>query len=658
MAAAPLVPLGMLPLLAQGAPWAPNWSVEIAFAIGGVFAVAGWLGTRWDRVASIMITVAGIAGAAYVAPGLGEFPEKAMFLGLCVVGATFYAWRPATRVDAVAGIAPLQVYGAVITSIAASIAWFLVVALGVGAKPWSMVVCALSESIAIAYSLRWILGTAGDARRALFWSMLAGAGLAVGFAGILASASRFGAALTVGVLPAVGVVAFATTRRAATAGASANVFNHHARLLVFTFLALCLAGTILLSLPACATDGHRIPVVDAAFTSVSAVCVTGLIVRDTPNDFSRLGQVIILLLIQVGGLGIMTFATAAIGLLGRRMSLQQERIAATLLSERNRAALFRSLYRTMIMAFGFELLLAPVLAAWFLRYGDGTGEALWRGLFTAVSAFCNAGFALQSQSLIPYRDSGVVLHVVAGLIVLGGLSPIVITRLPSLSRGERADLRTKVIISTTALLLVGGFVLVLALEWGASLHSLSFVDKLNNAWFQSVTARTAGFNSVDFAAVRPPTLTVLMILMFIGGAPGGTAGGIKVTTFFVLALAIVSVLRGRREIAVFGRRIPHSTVYRATAIATLGALVVAAALLAIQITQPLAMGQAFFEVVSALGTVGLTVGGTALLDGVGKIIIIVCMFLGRVGPLTAFLLLYDRHTESSWRLPEEELELG
>jgi trk system potassium uptake protein TrkH len=386
--------------------------------------------------------------------------------------------------------------------------------------------------------------------------------------------------------------------------------------------------------------------------------VTGLIVRDTPNDFSRLGQVIILLLIQVGGLGIMTFATAAIGLLGRRMSLRQERIAATLLSERNRAALFRSLYRTMIIAFGFELLVTPALAVWFLRYGDGAAEALWRGLFTSVSAFCNAGFALQSQSLIPYRDSGVILHLVAGLIVLGGLSPIVIARLPALVRGERADLRMKVILSTTALLLVGGFVLVLALEWGTSLHSLSFLDKLNNAWFQSVTARTAGFNSVDFAAVRPPTLTVLMILMFIGGAPGGTAGGIKVTTFFVLALAIVGVLRGRREIAVFGRRIPHSTVYRATAIATLGALVVAGALLAIQITQPLAMGQALFEVVSALGTVGLTVGGTALLDGVGKIIIIVCMFLGRVGPLTAFLLLYDRHTESSWRLPEEELELG
>jgi trk system potassium uptake protein TrkH len=437
-----------------------------------------------------------------------------------------------------------------------------------------------------------------------------------------------------------------------------NVFNHHARLLVMTFFALCLVGTALLSLPACSADGHRVPLVDAAFTAVSAVCVTGLIVRDTPGDFSHLGQVIILLLIQVGGLGIMTFATATIGLLGRRMSLKQERVAAALLSEHNRAALFRSLYRTMIMAFGFELLCTPILAVSFARFGDGPLEALWRGLFTSVSAFCNAGFALQTASLIPYQTSAVILNVVAALIILGGLSPIVIARLPAAARRERLDLRTSVILTATAVLLAGAFVLILSLEWGASLGSLSFADKLSNAWFQAVTPRTAGFNSVDLAAMRPPTLTVLMILMFIGGAPGGTAGGIKVTTFFVLAMAILSALRGRWEITVFRRRIPHSTVYRATAIATLGMLVVAAALIAIQITQPLPMGTALFEVVSALGTVGLSTGGTVVLDGVGKIIIMLCMFLGRVGPLSAFLLLYDHHVQVAWKLPEEELELG
>jgi trk system potassium uptake protein TrkH len=294
----------------------------------------------------------------------------------------------------------------------------------------------------------------------------------------------------------------------------------------------------------------------------------------------------------------------------------------------------------------------------FTRFGDSFPEGLWRGTFTAVSAFCNAGFALQTDSLIPYQTSGVVIHLTGLLIVAGGLSPFVIAALPRLLRSHRPDLRTRVILATTGVLLAGALLVVMGLEWNASLGGLSVVDKINNAWFQCVTPRTAGFSSVDMMALRPATLTFLMILMFIGGSPGGTAGGIKTTTVFVLTMAVVSIMRGRSQIQVFGRRISHSTLYRAAAISTLGVLSVAGAVLALQVTQTIPADKAIFEVVSAVGTVGLSVGATPLLDGVGKVIIMLCMFLGRVGPLTAFLFLADQPTAPAWRTPEEELELG
>jgi trk system potassium uptake protein TrkH len=197
-----------------------------------------------------------------------------------------------------------------------------------------------------------------------------------------------------------------------------------------------------------------------------------------------------------------------------------------------------------------------------------------------------------------------------------------------------------------------------ALEWGGVLGGMSIADRLHNAWFHSVTLRTAGFNSVDVAAVGPATLALMLVWMFVGGGPGGTAGGVKVTTASVLLLAAVAAVRGREAVEVFGRRIPHRTVYRAAAIATLGVAFVLAALLALLLTQTLDPREALFEVVSAVGTVGLSVGGTTKLDNVGKAVIMLCMFLGRVGPLSAFMILTRQGSEPVWRFPEEEVEVG
>lgn len=438
-----------------------------------------------------------------------------------------------------------------------------------------------------------------------------------------------------------------------------GVLTHPAQLLVTTFLGLCLLGGLLLSFEV----SHRsveLSILDALFTAVSAVCVTGLIVVDTPLAFSGLGQIFILLLIQVGGLGIMTFSSGALVLLGRRLSLRHEATFANLLGDQDRGHLVSVVGRTLGVTFGFELAGTVVLAAAFYASGEALGPAAWRALFTSISAFCNAGFALQSDSLIPYQTNAVVLHVVGILIIAGGLSPLVVWL--SITGLWRRRLQQKLVVSavlvSTAFLLVTSFFAFLGMEWDSSLRGLGFADRLHNAWFQAVTLRTAGFNSIDFAETRASTQTIMILMMFIGGAPGGTAGGIKVTTAFILLLAVWSTMRGRTSIAAFGRTIPQATVARAAAIATLGLASNFMVYVALQLTQAIDSPLILFETVSASSTVGLSLGATSRLDDVGKLIIMFAMFVGRVGPLTTFLFLADRVVGATWNFPEENLDVG
>jgi trk system potassium uptake protein TrkH len=295
-----------------------------------------------------------------------------------------------------------------------------------------------------------------------------------------------------------------------------------------------------------------------------------------------------------------------------------------------------------------------------MQHGDSFFQGLWRAVFTAVSAFCNAGFALQSQNLVPYQQNPWILHIVGILIILGGLSPAVCVAMPNFLRRTVRPIsaQTKLALSTTALLLLGGFFFLVLLEWTNTLADLSFWDRVHNAWFQSVTLRTAGFNSVDITSVHPATLSLMLVWMFVGGSPAGTAGGIKTTTVAVLLLAVVAAVRGRWEVIAFGRRISHKTVYKAAAITTLGAASVFLFLIVMQLTQMMDTQVALFETVSALGTVGLSIGGTAQLDGVGKVLIVLCMFAGRIGPLTLFMFLSSRVQQAVWERPEEEIEVG
>ncbi len=430
-----------------------------------------------------------------------------------------------------------------------------------------------------------------------------------------------------------------------------------AHLLVVSFAALASMGTALLMLPAASTSDRSISALDALFTSVSATCVTGLIVLDTPADFTGLGQLAILGLIQLGGLGIMTFAAAAVVFMGRRLGIRQEAAAATLIgADDARRDLEAALRRVVQVTVVCEGLGALSLLPLFVAHGDSLLPAAWRALFTSVSAFCNAGFALQSDNLLPYQTDKLVLIVTSLLIIAGGLGPTVVATLVVRGR-TRLTLHHRLVMATTAALLATGTLGFLAFEWSHGLDGLSVPDKLVNAWFQSVTLRTAGFNSIDFSAIQPATWSMSVLAMFVGGSPGSTAGGVKTTTMAILMLAVVAAIRGRGEAEAFSRRIPHRLVYDAAAITTLFTLTAASALIAMQLTQPIALGPALFEVMSALGTVGLSMGATAHLDGVGKLIIIACMFAGRVGPLTLFIVLVGREQQTR-RYALESVQVG
>jgi len=436
------------------------------------------------------------------------------------------------------------------------------------------------------------------------------------------------------------------------------VASQPARLLVTTFLLLSVAGALLLRLPVASATSAPIDFVDAAFTATSAVCVTGLIVLDTPVDFSFAGQAMLVVLIQVGGLGIMSFSTAAFAAFGRRLSLRHEAAVANLIGDRGK--LFSSLGRLLGITFGVELVGAVILFTLFTtQHDDPLATAAWRAVFTSVSAFCNAGFALQSDSLIPYASSPLVLHTVSVLIIIGGLSPVACSELPALLLRHRVSVQTKLIVSMSLFLVALAAVLVGALEWSHSFKHLGHLDRVHAAYFQSVTLRTAGFNSVDYAKLQPATIWVMTAFMFIGGSPGGTAGGVKTTTVAILMLAVSSAIRGRTEAAAFGRRFIHRTVYKAAAIVSVAFLMVFAGIAIVSVTQPhIALPDTIYEVVSALATVGLSVGATGQLDDVGKLIIMVCMFIGRIGPLTLFLFLRERHAVQTFKYPEADVDVG
>jgi trk system potassium uptake protein TrkH len=437
---------------------------------------------------------------------------------------------------------------------------------------------------------------------------------------------------------------------------------------VGSFAALIALGTGLLCLPAATPEDQPLAVVDALFTATSAVCVTGLVVKDTGADFTPLGQAVILGLMQLGGLGIMTFSLVILSLLGRRLSLASRSVVAHTLAGAGRNDGVRSLLILVLrFTLAFEGLGALVL---FLSWRESLGpaRAAWAAVFHSVSAFCNAGFSLWSSSLVAYRDDLVVNGTMIALIVLGGLGFVVVHEIWRTPRhpGE-LSLHSRVSLATTIWLIVAGAIAIWVVERDDALAGLSPGSQLLASIFQSVTARTAGFNTVDLGSFTPAGLFIVTMLMFVGGSPGSCAGGIKTTTLGVLVLAAWQRIRGHAHVNVFRRSLGRATLENAVTITIGGAVVVLVGLFAMLFLQePHAsirelhgeFAAYFFEVVSAVGTVGLSVGVTTDLTPGARILTVLLMFVGRLGPLTVATALAHPSRETDWQHAEEDVMVG
>ena len=437
--------------------------------------------------------------------------------------------------------------------------------------------------------------------------------------------------------------------------------QHPARLVPLGFLLTILIGTGLLMLPISRAGPGGAPLLTALFTATSAVCVTGLVVVDTGTYWSGFGHAIILALIQAGGLGFMTSSTLLLLLIGHRVTLRERVLLGAALGGGGLGSTLRLARKVAIFTLAVEAAGAAVLAARFLGDVDAP-RALWWGAFHAVSAFNNAGFDLIGgyRSLVPYDDDPLMLLPVAALIMLGGISYTVVEDVIRRRGFTRLSLDTKLVLVTTAGLVVLGTLAVLFTEWSnpETLGPMSDGPRLLNAFFQAVSPRTAGFNSVSIGGMTEGGLLVVIGLMFIGGASGSTAGGVKLQTFILLLFAILSAIRGRSEVEAFHRRVPTVDVLRALAVALLSVAIVFVVSFALNVTERFVFLRDFFEAVSAFGTVGLSTGITPETTVKGRLILIVTMFAGRLGPLTLFLALAARESRTTYRWPRETVKIG
>ncbi len=412
------------------------------------------------------------------------------------------------------------------------------------------------------------------------------------------------------------------------------------------FAAIILLGSLLLSLPCAARSGRSIGWFDALFTSTSAVCVTGLVVRDTGTTFNLFGQIVLMCLIEVGGLGFMTFATLVFRALGREISLRERMLIRESMNESNLSGMEGLIRWVAASAFAVQGAGALLLALRFVPM-FGWGKGLYFSAFHAVSAFCNAGFDLfgNYSSLTGFRADALVNLAVMLLIVIGGLGFGVLRNLADRRRGKYLYVHTRLVLCAYGILTLFGFLFVLVAEWGnpGTLGGLPLGEKLMAALFQSVTLRTAGFNTISQQALRPATKFISGLLMLVGASPASTGGGVKVTTLAVIFLCVRATVRGERNIVAFKRSISLELVRRAVAVALIAVCVAAADVTLISLLQPeLDFMDIVMECTSAMGTVGISAFGSASLAPLSRAMIILTMYLGRIGPLTMALLLARR----------------
>lgn len=454
------------------------------------------------------------------------------------------------------------------------------------------------------------------------------------------------------ILGNVSLKAVGTGRRIAKANLPA------AQIVIFSFLLVILTGTGLLLLP---RSTENISFLDALFTSTSATCVTGLVVVDTGKDFSQFGQIIIMCLIQIGGLGLMTTTAFFSLILGRGISVKESVLMSDVLSSKTLSRISHLIVSILILTVVFESIgVLSFYLSWSGSPGFQHGSVFYYSLFHSISAFCNAGFSLFSDSFEGFSGSFSQNLILTGLIVAGGLGFTVIMNLFrfGLFKRERLSLQTKLVLTVTLVLLMSGAVLILITEWNNTLRDLPIFTRIIAAFFQSVTTRTAGFNTVNIGSLTSACYLLVMILMFIGASPGSTGGGIKTSTFGIFLGSIWSMLKGRNAVEMFKRDVPRDVVNKALSVIILALMLLAVFGFILLFTEEGDPIDILFELVSAFGTVGLSAGMTPHLSTLGKMIIMVTMFIGRIGPLTLALAIGQRRESISYEYPDEAVMIG
>ena len=446
-----------------------------------------------------------------------------------------------------------------------------------------------------------------------------------------------------------------------------------AHLIPLSFLAAILIGTIILALPISSAAGNWTPFTDALFTATTSVCVTGLVVKDTYQYWSHFGQVVILALIQIGGIGVITAVSTMMMLARKRFSLSERLMLRDAMNLENLNDLLGFLLKVIRGIFVVEMIGACLyMIAFIPRFG--TAKGIWVSVFTAISAFCNAGIdVLGPDSLAPYQNSALVLIVTMALIIMGGLGYVVWQDIDSkVTFGKKRGLKpaqvirrfsehTKLVLTLTGILIAAGTVFIFAAEFGnpETLGTMPLPQKILNSLFESVTFRTAGFATFSQAGLRDVSCLAAYLLMFIGGSPIGTAGGVKTTTFYLAILGFNSYVHGKNDAHAYKRSVSEEAMRKATAIIEVSVVTVMVLTLLLVATNPVGIEDGLFEIVSACATVGLTRNLTPTLNTAGKLIVTAGMYLGRIGPISmAFFLTGGKKNESGVHYAEGNFYIG
>lgn len=413
-------------------------------------------------------------------------------------------------------------------------------------------------------------------------------------------------------------------------------------------------------LPVSSKEGIVTPFIDAFFTSTSAVCVTGLVTLNTAEHWSYFGSTVIITLIQIGGLGFMSFATLFALILGKRITLKERMVMQEAMNSFSLQGLVKLAKYILIFTFSVEGIGALFLSTKFIPE-HGFLKGLYFSIFHSISAFCNAGFDLTGNSLVPYADNAVIILTISALIITGGLGFAVWAEIYNYKGMGKLSVHSKLVISATLILIVGGWILMYIFEMKnpGTIQNMSLKGKLLSSLFASVSPRTAGFNSISTADMTLAGKFLTIILMFIGGSPGGTAGGIKTTTAGILLMTVISVFKNREDAEIFGRTISKNLVYKSFVILTLALCLVIGETMVLSFTEKGAsLEYILYEVTSAFGTVGLTLGLTPNLSVIGKVLIALTMYIGRVGILTLLLALAHKKHGSSIKYPDGKILVG